>query len=116
VLRASLHPGGLAPRIRNLGEWRAHLLTRLRGQVDRTGDPELAVLLDELTGYPGGGLSGLHRYDGIAVPLRLTSSLGELNFLSTVATFGTALDVTLADLSIESFYPADADTRARLLD
>ncbi len=112
VLRASLHPEGLAPRIRNLGEWRAHLLTRLSGQVDRTGDPRLAQLLTELRAWHP--LGNAHRYDGIAVPLRLASSAGELNLLSTVATFGAALDVTVADLSIELFFPADAATRTRL--
>ncbi|MGH8933708.1 MAG: transcriptional regulator [Egibacteraceae bacterium] len=112
VLRASLHPEGLAPRIRNLGEWRAHLLTRLSAQVDRTGDPHLARLLTELRGWHP--LANPHRYDGIAVPLRMAGSLGELNLLSTVATFGAALDVTVADLSIELFFPADAATRTRL--
>lgn len=116
VLRASLHPGGLAPRIRNLGEWRAHLLTRLRGQVERTADPALAALLDELTAYGGSdaGLADTYRYDGVVVPLRLRSSRGDLNLLSTVATFGTPNDVTVADLSIESFFPADDATRALL--
>lgn len=116
VLRASLHPEGLAPRIRNLGEWRAHLLTRLRGQVDKSGDPQLAALLDELTGYGGSApaLAATYRYDGVVVPLRLRSSRGDLNLLSTVATFGTPNDVTVADLSIEAFFPADEATRARL--
>jgi transcriptional regulator with XRE-family HTH domain len=115
VLRASLHPEGLAPRIRNLGEWRAHLLTRLRGQVERTADPRLAALLEELRGYGRSStLEDAYRYDGVAVPLRLRTPHGDLNFLSTVATFGTAVDVTLADLSIESFFPADDATRARL--
>lgn len=116
VLRASLHPDGLAPRIRNLGEWRAHLLTRLRGQVDKTGDPQLAALLDELTEYGGSapGLAATYRYDGVVVPLRLRSSRGDLNLLSTVATFGTPNDVTVADLSIEAFFPADDATRSRL--
>jgi transcriptional regulator with XRE-family HTH domain len=118
VLRASMHPRGLAPRIRNLGEWRAHLLTRLRGQVDITGDPGLAALLDELTGYdpPQTSPAAVHRYDGVVVPLRLRTDRGDLNLLSTVATFGTAVDVTLDDLSIEAFYPADDVTRARLRD
>jgi transcriptional regulator with XRE-family HTH domain len=116
VLRATLHPRGLAPRIRNLGEWRAHLLTRLRGQVDKTGDPELAALLDELTGYGGSDptLAATYRFDGVVVPLRLRSSRGDLNLLTTMATFGTPLDVTVADLAIESFFPADDSTRDRL--
>lgn len=116
VLRASLHPDGLARRIRNLGEWRAHLLTRLRGQVDRTGDPQLAALLDELSGYQPAvpGIAHTHRYDGVAVPLRLAAPGGDLVFLSTVATFGTPVDLTVADLSIELFFPADQATRARV--
>lgn len=116
VLRASLHPRGLVPRIRNLGEWRAHLLTRLRGQVDKTGDPDLAALLDELNDYGESErrLAATYRYDGVVVPLRLRSSRGDLNLLSTVATFGTPNDVTVAELSLESFFPADEETRALL--
>jgi transcriptional regulator with XRE-family HTH domain len=114
VLRASLHPDGLAPRIRNLGEWRAHLLTRLRGQVEGTGDPQLAALLDELTSYGDSALAATYHYDGVVVPLRLRSSRGDLNLLSTVATFGTPNDITVADLSIESFFPSDESTRKLL--
>jgi transcriptional regulator with XRE-family HTH domain len=114
VLRASLHPEGLAPRIRNLGQWRAHLLTRLRRDVERTGDSRLAGLLEELSAYGGPVAAQAHPDDGIAVPLQLATSLGTLSFISTVATFGTATDVTLADLSIEAFYPADDRTRALL--
>lgn len=116
VLRASLHPQGLAPRIRNLGEWRAHLLTRLRGQVDKTGDPDLAALLTDLEDCPGSdpNLAATYRYNGVVVPLRLRSSAGDLNLLSTIATFGTPNDVTVADLSVESFFPADDTTRSRL--
>lgn len=116
VLRATLHPEGLAPRIRNLGEWRAHLIRRLRGQVDKTGDPALAALLDECVDYGGSdtAMASVYRYDGVAVPLRLRSSRGDLNLLSTIATFGTPADSTVADLSIEAFFPADDTTRARL--
>jgi transcriptional regulator with XRE-family HTH domain len=114
VLRASLHPEGLAPRIRNLAQWRAHLLTRLRHDVDRTGDPRLAGLLTELTGLSKDSPDDTFGYDGVAVPLRVATPRGTLNFLSTVATFGTAVDVTLADLSIESFFPADEQTRTLL--
>jgi transcriptional regulator with XRE-family HTH domain len=115
VMRASLHPDGLAPRIRNRGQWRVHLLTRLERQVDRTGDPELVRLLDELRGYDAGSpLDASHPYNALVVPLRVSSSAGELNLLSTIATFGTAVDITVADLSIESFFPADQATRARL--
>ena len=116
VLRLSLHPEGLAPRIANLGEWRAHLLDRLRREVALTADPSLAALLEELLGYPGGEAIEEHGGPplGIAVPLRLRAGDGELRFFSTVATFGTAIDVTLAELSIEAFFPADAETAEAL--
>ena len=113
VLRASLDPRGLAPRIRNLGEWRSHLLTRLRGQVEHTGDPQLSALLDELSATAP-AVSSAHVYNAVAVPLRITSSVGDLNFLSTIMTFGTAVDVTVADLSVELFFPADEATRERV--
>ena len=110
VLRVSLHPEGVAPRIANLGEWRRHLLDRLERQIALTGDPALASLLDELQAYPApehapGELE-------IAVPLRLRSGAGELSFISTVATFGTAVEITASELSIESFFPADEQTAA----
>ena len=115
VLRASLHPDGLAPRIANLAEWRAHLLERLRRQVGVTGDEGLAALLAELEAYPAPpGAAGHDPSVAIAVPLRFRADGGELAFLSTVATFGTAVDVTLAELSIEAFLPADAATAAAL--
>jgi transcriptional regulator with XRE-family HTH domain len=109
VLRASLHPEGFAPRIVNLGEWRAHLLDRLRRQVTLTGDEELAALDEELSAYPGG--DG-HEVGGgeIAVPLRFRADEGELRFFGTIATFGTAVDITLSELAIEAFFPADAET------
>jgi transcriptional regulator with XRE-family HTH domain len=117
VLRISLHPEGMAPRILNLGELRAHLLERLERQLALTGDEQLAELLDELSGYPGDGEGETVGAGGeIAVPLRLrTEGRGELAFFSTIATFGTAIDVTVAELSIESFFPADAATASALL-
>ncbi|HEX4225146.1 MAG TPA: helix-turn-helix transcriptional regulator [Pseudonocardiaceae bacterium] len=114
VLRVSLHPNGMAPRIVNLGEWRAHLLAQLRRQVAVTADPRLAELYTELEGYPGGDEPGPSDASGVIVPLRLRHDGGELAFFSTVATFGTPLDVTVAELAIESFFPADAHTAAVL--
>ena len=114
VLRASLHPRGLAPHIANLPEWRAHLLARLRRQVDLTGDPDLQALAKELEEYPGAGPEPPVELPGpgeIVVPLRFTNGL---SFFGTIATFGTPLDVTLAELSIESFYPADEFTAEAL--
>jgi transcriptional regulator with XRE-family HTH domain len=113
VLRASLHPDGMASRIVNLGEWRAHLLDRLRRQVTLTGDERLAALLDELSDYPGGDHQEVASGE-IAVPLRFRAGDRELAFISTIATFGTAVDITLAELSIEAFFPADPETAAYL--
>jgi len=113
VLRLSLHPEGVAPRIANLPEWRAHLLDRLGREAVAGGDPALAALHEELAAYPGGdGPPPSHDLvaGAIAMPLRLRHPDGELSFLSTVTTFGTAVDVTLSELAIEAFYPADAAT------
>jgi transcriptional regulator with XRE-family HTH domain len=114
VLRLSLHPDGVAPRIVNLAEWRAHLLDRLGRQAVSTGDPALAALYDELSKLPGGGPPGTIEFAAgeIAVPLRLRARDGVLSFISTNTTFGTATDITVAELSIESFFPADAATAA----
>jgi transcriptional regulator with XRE-family HTH domain len=117
VLRASLHPDGLAPHIVNLGEWRAHLLGRLRRQAVFTGDEELRELYEELRGYPCDQPEPLVEVPGpgdVVVPLRLRYGDAELSFFSTVATFGTPLDVTVAELMIEGFFPADAPTAAAL--
>jgi len=117
VLRIALHPEGMAPRIINLGEWRAHLLDRLGRQAVASGDPALFALHEELAGYPGGG--GGHSVDleagEIAVPLRVRAGDAELAFISTATTFGTAVDVTVSELSIESFFPADDQTARYLL-
>lgn len=109
AMRLALHPGGLAPRIVNHGEWRAHLLERLGRQASVTGDPALSALRDEVAAYPAPAHHGEPAGE-IAVPLRLRTSRGELAFLSTVASFGTALDVTVSELAIETFLPADAAT------
>ena len=113
VYRASLHPAGMAGRIANLGEWRGHLLARLRRQVESSGDVTLARLLEEVRGYPCDQPVPEVEIPGpgqFAVPLRLRSPDGELAFFSTVATFGTPLDVTVSELVIEAFYPADERT------
>jgi transcriptional regulator with XRE-family HTH domain len=113
ALRASLHPDGMASRIVNLGEWRAHLLGRLRRQVEHTADPDLAALLDELTTLPCDDPAPSPEHPGpgdVVVPLRLRHDAGELSFFSTVTTFGTPLDITVAELAIEAFFPADTAT------
>lgn len=110
VLRLSLHPEGLAPRIANLPEWRAHLLARLRREADQSGDPGLADLLEELRRFPAGGPARPPAPEEVAVPLRLRSAMGELCFLSTTMVFGTPVEVTVSELAIEAFLPADEST------
>ena len=117
ALRLSLHPRGVAPRIVNLAEWRAHLLHRLAQQIEVTADPVLMELQAEVRAYPGGGGLFTQRGDAIVVPLQLRIGALELALFSTTLVFGTPLDVTLCELAIESFFPADAATaeRVRLL-
>jgi transcriptional regulator with XRE-family HTH domain len=113
VLRLSLHPDGLAPRIANLTEWRALLLERLHHQVEITADPVLSELLQELRRYPidsGGDDAVDLDVAGVVVPLRLRTDRGLLTFLSTTTIFGTPVDVTLSELAIESFFPANQET------
>lgn len=114
ALRLTLHPDGLAPRIRNLGQWRHHLLARLRREVAASGSAELTALLAECESYPGPEDSPDPA--AVAVPLELRTARDEsLRFISTVTTFGTALDLTAAELSIEAFLPADEATAAALV-
>ncbi|MGH9903529.1 MAG: helix-turn-helix domain-containing protein [Pyrinomonadaceae bacterium] len=120
VLRLSLHPSGVAPRIANFAEWRAHLLARLRQQIELTADPALAELLRELCDYPApaeagpGKFSPIRESAGVVVPLRLVTDGGTLSFISTTTVFGTPVDVTLSELAIESFFPADPATAEAL--
>jgi transcriptional regulator with XRE-family HTH domain len=118
VLRVSLHPAGLAPRTANLPEWRAHLLDRLRQQVETSGDPVLLALLAELRGYPAPTAPRSHPaardYAGMVVPFELVTDAGVLAFFSTTTVFGTPVDVTLSELALECFYPADPTTAAIL--
>lgn len=115
VLRLSLHPAGLAPRVVNLPEWRAHVVQRLRRQIDVSGDPVLHDLLEELLDYPvPGGPTRAPLGEVVAVPFRLATSEGTLSFFSTTTVFGTPVEVTLSELAIEAFFPADAET-ARLM-
>jgi transcriptional regulator with XRE-family HTH domain len=116
VLRLSLHPKGIAPLIANLAEWRAHLLDRLSRLNDQYADPALHALEEELTAYPGGSdrPDKLHAGSDIAVPLKLSLGGVEMSFISTITVFGTPLDVTLSELAIETFFPADEATRAFL--
>ena len=119
VLRLSLHPDGLASRIANLAQWRAHLLERLQQQIAATGDAVLQALHDELEAYPMPQVS--HDtpavdsdLSGVVVPFQLATPSGVLSFISTTTIFGTPVDVTLQELAVESFFPADAQTAAAL--
>ncbi|MCD4532707.1 helix-turn-helix transcriptional regulator [Nocardioides sp. cx-169] len=109
VVRLSLAPDGLAPRIVNLDEWRSHLLARLRREYDAARDERIASLLAELDE------PGPHAVSpGLVVPLRLRIDGAELRLLSTTTVFGTPREVTLSELAIEAFYPADQATRRAL--
>ena len=117
VLRLSLHPQGLAPRIVNLPAWRAHLLHRLRLQVHASGDPVLTALAEELRGYPvpGGEPPDPVPPDShVYVPLQLRTPRGVLSFISTITVFGAPNDITLSELALETFFPADEHTAATL--
>jgi transcriptional regulator with XRE-family HTH domain len=118
VLRLSLHPEGLALRIENLSEWRSHLFERLRRQIELTADPVLIQLLEELQRYPTTPATTRPvqstNYAHVVVPLRLKTDAGTLSFFSTTTVFGTPVDVTLSELAIESFFPADAGTAETL--
>ena len=115
VLRLSLHAGGLAPRIVNLGQWRAHLLARLRQQVVVSADPVRAALADELRAYPAP--SELHAEvteAAVVMPLVLATPAGTLSFITTTTVFGTPVDITLSELALETLFPADAATARAL--
>lgn len=118
VLRLSLHPQGLAPQIANLVQWREHLFERLRQQIAATGDVWLTGLLEELQAYPAPAqgdapvLDGEH--PGLVVPFRFRTPAGVLNFISTTTVFGSPVDVTLQELAVESFFPADTATAEAL--
>jgi transcriptional regulator with XRE-family HTH domain len=119
VLRLSLHPGGLAPHIRNFAAWREHLLQRLEDDLTRSGDAGLHALQDELlslsappTSNPQDGPNT--SLAGIAVPLEISVDGVLLRFISTTTVFGTPIDVTLSEIALESFFPADAATAEAL--
>lgn len=119
VLRLALHPGGIAPRIANFAEWRAHLLARLSAQVDASGDPALAVLERELRALPlprTAGPAPTGSGQAIAVPLVLDLPQGRLSLISTTTVFGSPVDITLSELAIEAFFPSDEASRAILAD
>ncbi|BAO89088.1 transcriptional regulator, XRE family [Caballeronia cordobensis] len=113
VLRLSMHPRGLANVIENWHEWRAHLLARLSRQVEVSGDATLAALLAELDAYPAPAHArhaSRSDADPVVVPLRMRTPHGVLSFFSTTTVFGTPVDITLSELAIEAFFPADDAT------
>lgn len=116
VLRLSMHPDGMARNILNLAEWRAHMIDRVRRHVALTADASLAQLHRELRDFPGDVGEAIAPPEGgeVVVPLRMRADGRELSFFSTIATFGTPVDITVAELAIESFYPADEATTAFL--
>jgi len=116
ALRLTLHPDGLAPRIANFDEWRAHVLGRLRRLIDLTADPALKDLLSELSNYPAPKASVSkapardREYTSLIAPLNIVVNGSVLAFFSTTTIFGTPVDITLSEIAIESFFPADAAT------
>jgi transcriptional regulator with XRE-family HTH domain len=120
ALRLGLHPEGLAPRIANFAEWRGHLLARLRRQIDITGDPVLVGLLNEISDYPTAHDAkfdppfAIGEYADIVVPLRLVMNGAVLSLFSMTTVFGTPVDITLSEVAIEAFLPADTATSEAL--
>ncbi|WP_424627318.1 helix-turn-helix domain-containing protein [Bradyrhizobium sp. SYSU BS000235] len=116
VLRVSLHPEGIAPRIVNLAEWSAHLLERLHRQCEATVDPGLIALHEELRGYPVPARKTPRQgaSETVLVPLQIRTANGVLSFISTTMVFGTPVDITLSELALETFFPADEATAGAL--
>ena len=118
VIRLSLHPRGLARRTANFHEWRVHILERLRREVELTADQGLADLLTEVRAYPipdgQPPRKPSDEFAGVAIPFQLKTDDGVLSFLSTTTVFGTPVDVTLSELTLETFFPADAATAQAL--
>jgi hypothetical protein len=123
VLRLTLNPRGLGKRLANYRQWRAHVLDKLQGQICASADPVLIDLLKELRGYPSAesatndvGSEAHQDWHRLVVPFQLMTESGILSFYSTTTIFGTPVDITLSEISIESFYPADTATANALLE
>jgi len=114
VYRVSLHPDGMRARVSNFDAYAAAMVSQLRREANASGRADLMALLREVEGYPG--IRALPRptleTTDVTIPLRLRTPDGELAFITTIATFGTPLNVTVAELAIESFFPANAATAA----
>ena len=114
VARLTLHPDGLAPRISDFDAFAAQLLSHMRHTLAATHDPELSALIEECSGYAPGAALTVMRGDEVVLPMRIAIDGNPLSFMSTITAFGAARDVTVADLSIETLYPADEATRTAL--
>src|SRR3569833_391598 len=114
ILRLAFHPEGLAPRTVNLAQWCGHLLERLHRQCEATADPELLKLFQELKSYPIPARSGPLASDTVAIPFKLRHRDEVLSFFSTTMVVGTPVDITLSELALETFFPADELTALRL--
>ena len=114
AIRLMLHPGGMGPKILNFSAWRQHCLAILRQQIEARADSKLQALYNEVAVYPvppgGDDTTGFEDSERLATPLRLATRFGTLSFLSTVTVFGTASDITLAELALEMLFPADDQT------
>jgi transcriptional regulator with XRE-family HTH domain len=109
VLRLAVHPHGMGPRVENLSEWGRHIIEAVRAQALRHPDPRLDALADELEGYVPALAPG-HDHVGFSVPLRLRCDGGALRLITTLTSFATATDVTIAELHLEAFLPADEES------
>src|SRR6201997_1057266 len=114
VLQMAFHPEGLAPRTVNLAEWCAHLLERLHRQCEATADPELIKLYHDLKAFPIPARAGPLSGDNVAIPFKLRQDGEVLSFFSTTMVFGTPVDITLSELALETFFPADDFTAERM--
>lgn len=117
VYRMALHPDGLASRVVNFGEFAHHLVAQLQRDVDATADPALAALMEEVMGFPDVAVAARTHQPGggrVAVPMQLRHPTGPLSLFTAISTFGTPADVTVDELAIETFFPADDHTAAVL--
>ncbi|MDV9176535.1 helix-turn-helix transcriptional regulator [Streptomyces sp. W16] len=115
AMRLTLHPEGMAPRIRNLGEWRGHLLAQMERQIALHRSEPLRALYEEVAAYPVPEAAGDEAEPGssvpyFALPMRIEHEGRVLSFVSSISTFNTPMDVTVSELAIETFLPADPAT------
>ena len=114
ILRLAFHPEALAARTVNVAEWCGHLLERLHRQCEATADPGLIKLYHELKAYPIPARSAPLPPDNVAIPFKLRFGGDVLSFMSATMIFGTPVDITLSELALETFFPADEFTAERM--